>query len=101
MWLGRTAVESRGALASPAMTTLSTGVGQATLVLAWSCGDGTVYMASGMEQNGVISALSYSVDPPGNNGYAAAYINKQYNIVLLYGVENLDPQNVIGFVHQD
>ena len=35
------------------------------------------------------------------NGYAAAYANKMTNIVLLYGMENLDPQNINRVVLQD
>lgn len=49
-WIGRTSTDSHGAGASPAMTTWN----NSTLVLVWGGGDGTVYLATGMEKSGVV-----------------------------------------------
>jgi len=59
MYLGRTSVDSHGAVASPAMTVWSKGATQ-TLVLVWCGSDGTIYFASGMEQAGALNAVPLS-----------------------------------------
>ena len=68
MWRGRTSVDSHGAGASPAMTVIPYGIQNdpETLLLAWPAGDGTIYTATGMEKNGVISASPLPLDASGN-----------------------------------
>jgi hypothetical protein len=56
MWKGRVSVDSSRSPASPALITYNTVLGE-MLVLMWCGSDGTVYMATGMEQTGVISPV--------------------------------------------
>jgi hypothetical protein len=58
VFFGHTAVDSGGSTASPAMMALQQGFTEPpdqTLLLVWAAGDGTLFAATGMEQNGLIA----------------------------------------------